>query len=99
MLVTGTNIANASEFNADKVMNKMNAEQRSSYMMGLVDGIAYSRWQRDKPDETGMKCIYDWYYQNNDALWKNTLVPVFKRYKDRPVTAILYVLTKKKCGI
>ena len=90
--------AYASNFNAGVVMNKMTAEQRTSYIMGLVDGLAYSRWQHDKPSEVGMKCIYDWYFQDNAALWKNTLAPTFERYKGRPATAILYVLTKKECG-
>jgi len=92
------NVAHASNFNAGLVMNKMTDEQRTSYIMGLVDGLAYSRWQRDKPSEVGMKCIYDWYFQDNAALWKNTLVPTFERYKDKPATAILYALTKKECG-
>jgi len=94
----GVNLSRASEFNADVVMNEFSKEQRVNYMIGLVDGLAYARWQRDKPSNVGMKCIYDWYYKDNSALWKNTLAPVFKRYKDKPATAIIYVLTKKECG-
>lgn len=90
--------AQASDFNADAVLNNLNEEQRSSYMMGLVDGLAYARWLKDKPSEVGMRCIYDWYYQNNAALWKSTLLPAFETHGDKPVTAILFVLSKRKCG-
>jgi len=59
----GVNLSRASEFNADVVMNEFSKEQRVNYMIGLVDGLAYARWQRDKPSNVGMKCIYDWYYK------------------------------------
>jgi len=55
----GVNLSRASEFNADVVMNEFSKEQRVNYMIGLVDGLAYARWQRDKPSNVGMKCIYD----------------------------------------
>ena len=96
--ISGVSASHASNFNAGVVMNIMTVEQRTSYIMGLIDGLAYSRWQRDKPSEVSMKCIYDWYFRDNAALWKNTLAPSFERYKDKPATAILYVLTKKECG-
>jgi len=98
MMVAGVNISNASELDAGAVLNKMKEDERFGYVSGVIEGLAYSRWQRDKPDQTGMKCIYDWYYKNNSKRWENTIIPVFEKYQDKPVGAILYVLTKKKCG-
>lgn len=97
-LLGGASAADATEINADVVMNKMNSDQRVSYVSGVIEGLAYARFVRDKPDETGMKCIYDWYYADNDKRWKETLFPVFDRHKDKPVGVILHVLTKKACG-
>jgi len=98
MTIGSVNITQASELNAGAVMSKMNTDQRFSYVSGVIEGLAYSRWQRDKPDETGMKCIHNWYYQDKAKRWESTIIPVFERYKDKSVGAILYVLTKKKCG-
>uniref|UniRef100_A0A2A4Z266 Rap1a immunity protein domain-containing protein n=1 Tax=OCS116 cluster bacterium TaxID=2030921 RepID=A0A2A4Z266_9PROT len=98
MLIAGITPSFATEFNADVIMNKMTKEQRTSYLMGLIDGLAYSRWQRDKPDETGMQCIYNWYLKDTNKLLENKIIPMFKKYKDKPATAIFYVLIKRECG-
>lgn len=58
----------ASELNAGAVMNKMNADERFGYISGVIEGLAYSRWLRDKPDSTGMSCIYNWYYEGGTEL-------------------------------
>lgn len=97
-LLFGVSAAEATEINADVVMNKMNSDQRVSYVSGVIEGLAYARFVRDKPDETGMKCIYDWYYADNEKRWKKTLFPMFDRHIDKPIGVILHVLTKKACG-
>ncbi len=88
----------AQNLNAGAVMGNMNSDQRIGYVSGVIEGMAYSRFVRDKPSETGMKCIYDWYYKDNAKRWKKTLFPIFEKHKDKPVSVILYVLTKKSCG-
>nr|WP_319390397.1 hypothetical protein [uncultured Cohaesibacter sp.] len=98
LAMVSANAANATDFNAGVVMKKMNAEQRKWYVSGVVDGLAYARFLQDKPSEVGMQCIYDWYFNDNEKLWNNTLIPTFERYSDKPVTAIIHVLSQKKCG-
>lgn len=93
-----TNPAEAEELNAGAVLTKMTDDQRASYVSGVIEGLAYSRYVRDKPSEEGMKCIYDWFYSDNKARWVNTLFPAFNRYKDKPVGVILHVLTRRACG-
>lgn len=92
------NAALAQDVNAGAVMDKMNSDQRIGYVSGVVEGLAYARFVKDKPSEEGMKCIYDWYYKDNDKRWKETLLPMFDRHRDKPVGVILHVLTKKECG-
>ena len=92
------NAAQAEKLNAGVVMDKMTSEQRVSYVSGVIEGLAYARFVRDKPSEKGMKCIYDWFYKDNAELWKTKLFPMFDRHRDKPVGVILYVLAKKECG-
>ncbi len=85
------------DLNASAVLNKMNSDQRHGYISGVVEGLAYARFLRDRPNETGMKCIYDWYYTGKIKKWLK-IEAWFKRHPDKPVGALLYVLTKKECG-
>ncbi len=69
----------------------------SLYMAGLTDAMAHSRWQRDRPDETGMKCIYNWYDRDSDRNVRR-MMSWLKRHPDKPVDVLMYVLIKKDCG-
>lgn len=82
---------------AGDVMNKMNADQSLGYITGVIEGLAYSRWLRDKPNGDGSKCIYDWYYEGGEKV-KRQMFDWFERHPNKPVGALLYVLIKKDCG-
>ena len=82
---------------ADEVLNKLSLEQRFSYVAGVVEGLAQSRWLIDRPDQAGHDCIFDWYYNGGEK--RSHLVDTwFKRHPDKNVGALLYVLIKKDCG-
>lgn len=57
--------------------------------------LAYSRYLRDKPDQSGMKCISAWYAKADsvDKIWQ-----WFARHPDKPAGVLLHVLIKKECG-
>lgn len=78
-------------------MNKMGPEQRIGYINGVIEGLAFSRWLRDKPDTRGMKCIYDWYYRAPDKNWEK-IAAWLNRHPDKPVGGLLHVLIKGECG-
>jgi len=82
---------------ADDVMNKMNSDERSSYVAGVVEGLAQTRWIADKPDPTGMRCIHDWHYKGGEENWLK-IYEFFARHADKPAAALLYVMIKKDCG-
>ncbi len=90
-------INNAQAQTAGDVLNKMNADQQASYIAGVIEGLAYSRFLRDKPEEAGMKCIYGWYHNGKDEKWKQ-MQQWFGRHTDKPVGVLLHVLIKKECG-
>ncbi len=99
MLIAETNVANASELNAGFVMNKMNMDQQVSYIAGVVEGLAYSRYLRDKPNQEGMNCVYKWYANNTGgAIKRQKMETWLGRHPDKPVGVLLHVLIKKDCG-
>jgi hypothetical protein len=82
---------------ADDVLNNMSVKEQTAYVAGIVGGLAYARFLRDRPDEAGMTCIYDWYY-TGEAARHQQINQWFERHLDTPVEPLLYVLIKKECG-
>ena len=78
-------------------MQEMTNEQRASYISGIIEGLAYARFQADGKQEEGMSCIYDWYYRSGDGAMR-LILQTFDRYGDYPPGAVLWVLTKRQCG-
>lgn len=89
--------ANARSLDAGYVLKEMNSDQQFGYIAGAIEGLATARWVKDKPNDTGLKCIYDWFYKSGELKW-NILEQVLNKYPDQKVGAILYALTKKDCG-
>lgn len=87
----------AQALTADDVLNKMDSTQQHSFIAGVVGGFAYSRFLQDRPDKTGMKCIYDWYYGSGQTKWPR-IETWFARHLDKPAEPLLYVLIKRECG-
>jgi hypothetical protein len=87
----------AAALTAEEVLNRMSDEERFAYISGVVDGLAFARWTADQPDNTGMQCIYDWYYGGNAAV-RETIQTWLTRHQDRPVDALMYVLIRRECG-
>lgn len=46
---------------AGDILEKTSPDHQLGYINGVVEGLAYARFLRDRPNETGMRCIYDWY--------------------------------------
>ena len=44
---------------------------------------------KDRPSETGMQCIYDWYYKDNAKRWTESLFPALEKHSNKPVGVIL----------
>jgi hypothetical protein len=94
----GLDTAYASDFNAGYVLDKMESKQQHAYLAGVIEGLAFSRYALDKPDETGMKCIYDWFYERSEKNLSKMLT-ILASNKEKPVGVLLYVLTKRDCGL
>lgn len=78
-------------------MEKMSTDERHAYITGVVEGLATARWVRDKPDTTGVDCIYNWYFRTGD---KNTKKQIewFERHPNKRPGILMQVLIKQDCG-
>jgi hypothetical protein len=88
--------ARADDFTSKAVMEKLPAEQRYSYLAGVVEGLAYSRYMRDGKKTDGMKCVYDWFYNKPETL--NLIYAAMGRYPDFTPGAIIGALANQNCG-
>ena len=96
MAITGP--AQAVEINAGYVLNEMSPDERVSYIYGVVEGLSYARFLRDRPDESGMLCVYNWLGQDTDnENWRKMRVWL-ARHPDKPVGVLMHVLIKQECG-
>ena len=84
-------------------MEKMDANDRVSFISGIIEGLAYARFARDnehvegdKKTTTGMKCIYDWFYEKPHAI--DLIYLAFGKYPTYLPGAIISNLIKQDCG-
>ena len=89
--------AQARDLNAGFVLNEMNAGEQVAYVSGVIEGLAYARFLRDRPDESGMNCVYDWYGKDKKTRWL-LIRKWLARHADKPVGPLLYILIRKECG-
>lgn len=95
-LIILPDLAEATDFTAQKVMTEMTTAQRYSFVAGVVEGLAYARYSNDNKSTSGMECIYDWFYKEpqTDML----IYTAFEKYPTYPPGAIIASLLKKKCN-
>ncbi|WP_171173705.1 hypothetical protein [Ruegeria sp. HKCCD8929] len=101
ILATATFLAagkDAAALTADDVLNNMSNDQGISYVNGVVEGLATARWLADRPEPSGMQCIYEWYYQTPiEPVW-NSVVQWLERHPDQQVGILMQVLINRECG-
>lgn len=88
--------AEATDLTAGVVMEKMTSEQRSSYIAGIIEGLAYARYAKNGKADQGMKCIYQWFYEKDGTLRK--IHAAFDRFKDYLPGAVIAAMIEKECG-
>lgn len=77
-------------------MEKMDAVQRSAYMAGVIEGLAYARFERDGGTTEGMGCIYRWYYEADGTIAK--IHSAFDAFPDHLPGAVIAAMVAKVCG-
>ena len=90
--------APAKALTAEDVMKKMTQDQRSSFLLGVIEGLAFSRYVKDKPNTKGMECIHDWKYGPKGDTNTLRMLDLFDKRPKQPVVPLLYILIKQHCG-
>lgn len=79
-------------------MTKMESNEASSYIAGVIEGLAFARWVKDQPDSAGMKCIYDWKYGESGLDNTQKLHAWLRRHPDKQTGHLTHTLIKQDCG-
>lgn len=88
----------AAALTAKEVMENMSDDAQFAHISGVVDGLAFARWLADGRDDTGMKCIYDWYLGGDQAARLNAQLDWFEANPDQQVSTLMYALIREECG-
>lgn len=87
---------------AGVIVREMPARERASYVMGMIDAMAYARFVKDtkargEKDQTGMICIYDW-LQDDMVHRMGQIDAAFRKYGNYPPSMVVTAMVKKACG-
>jgi hypothetical protein len=94
-LATGVHPAYAQQITTSGAMKEMPARERTAYILGVIDGLAYARFRKDTI--AGMNCIYRWSQMGS----LGTLLKIektFGRYPDQHPLVLIGAMVKKECG-
>lgn len=89
--------AEATNFDAGFVLDQMETDQQTFFLIGTVEGFAYQRFLKDKPDESGMSCIQNWLYGDTAKRWRQVQA-LFSKHREKPPAALIHALVKRECG-
>jgi len=79
---------------AGDVMDKMNSDQRSSFLSGAVD-MASHLYAIDG-NRTKGECALDWYFRTEGSL--REVHTFFDAHKDKDAVGLLSILINRHCG-
>jgi hypothetical protein len=80
---------------AGVVAERMEPADRVSYAAGLVEGIAFARYQLGNQDTEAMACVYDWFFSGQQRT--NLIFEAFERFPDYTPGAVVAALTNRAC--
>ena len=81
---------------AGVVMKNMPANDRFSYIAGIVEGLAQARHARDGKNPKGSGCIYQWFYKELGTSAK--IEAAFKRDPTARPGDVVRGRAATKCG-
>lgn len=88
--------AEAERFTAGTVMQKMGKDERFGFVAGIVEGLAVSRYMQDGKKPEGMKCIFDWFYENPKTV--QNIYAAFEHFSDYPPGSVVDAMARKACS-
>ena len=87
---------------AATVLEELSADERFSYIAGIVDGLAHARLETDtlakgESDQEGMNCIYRWFYRGDGSAYA-LIETAFQSYQEHYPATLVSVLIRRECG-
>ncbi|MBL4761019.1 MAG: hypothetical protein JKY80_09305 [Mariprofundaceae bacterium] len=90
-----TNDANA--LTGGEILSKLDTKAQTHYVSGILQGLGYARFLKDKSDLEGAKCIQAWLLKDGVARWQ-IVKQWLEHHKDKPAGVIIYTMVSKECG-
>lgn len=93
---------NGTPMTAGVVVDEMPIRERTSYVMGIVEGLAYARFVQDtkekgEQDQSGMNCIYRWLHSDMVGRMGH-IDTAFRKYSEHLPSVVIAAMAKKECG-
>ena len=93
---------NGLRMTAGVILNEMSVRERTSYVMGIVDAMAYARFVKDteragENDPSGMECIYGWFHDDGVGRMRQ-VDAAFGKYGDHLPSMVIAALVQRECG-
>ena len=95
-LILGVNCARAETLTAGVALDTMSSVEFSSYIQGIVEGLAQARYEKDGRNTDGMRCIYDWFYESGDASLRD-VIGGFEKFASHSPGAVMSGLINREC--
>lgn len=87
--------ASETPMTAGVIAERMELEDRFPFAAGLVEGIAFNRYQMGSQDVQAMTCIFDWFYSGQRRT--DLIFEAFGRFPDFTAGAVVAALTNRAC--
>ena len=84
------------DMTAGVIIERMTGNEQAAFFSGLIEGLAYARYQKDGQKVEGMKCIYHFYYDKEGTVL--AIVDAFTRFPDYTPGTVLAAMVAKECG-
>lgn len=97
MTAVNTNINEANALTGEEVLTQLDTQAQYHYVSGVLQGLGYARFLKDKPNQDGTKCIQQWLIEGGPERW--AIVEQWLDYhKEKPAGVIIYAMVSKECG-
>lgn len=97
MTVNNATIRDAHALSGEYLLTKMDTDAQYHYVSGILEGLGYSRFLRDKPSEDGLKCIQGWLLKDGAARWQ-IVEQWLDHHKEKQAGVIINAIVSKECG-
>lgn len=95
-IILGVNSVRAETLTAGVALDTMSSVEFSSFVQGVVEGLAQARYEKDGRDTDGMRCIYEWFYESGDTSLRD-VISGFDKFPDHSPGAVMSGLINREC--